>query len=134
MKATSVKTTGECENRKQQPGKAAAAQEARKRGRPPRPNPKQIAVVLSHQALSGNLDSAKLLSKMADQKKPTKPAAKRSRGLTYAQQLALDPPWQGDPDPYPDAYLDEDPDPDLDHDPDRDLMPQERESPISPQH
>jgi hypothetical protein len=95
LKATSssVKTTGEGKNREQQPAEAAGTQNPQRRGqRPARPNPKEIATVLSQKALSGDVDSARLLVKMADQKTSTKPAAKRSRGLTYAQQLALDPP------------------------------------------
>jgi len=102
LKATSgsSKTSREGKNRKQQQGKAACAEELAQRGRPERAAPEELAAKLSHDALAGDLVSLKLLNKMEDRNKSTKPAAKKRRGLTYAQQLALDPPWLGDPDAF----------------------------------
>ena len=61
-------------------------------------DPKELFATLSHKAMEGDIESARLLVKMTNSAKPIKPVKKKRHGLTYAQQLALDPPWQGDPD------------------------------------
>jgi hypothetical protein len=90
--------TGKGKNsRTQQQAKAVGTDHALQTRRAARANPKEIAVMLSQKALAGDLASAKLLFKMANSARPTEPAKKKRHGLTFAQQLELDSPWQGDP-------------------------------------
>lgn len=99
-KRAGSKTSRERKNPKQQPGKALHTPEEQQKHRAADGEPKEIAALLSRKAMAGDLDSAKLLFTMADRTQPTKPAepAKKIRpGMAYLQQLALDPPWQGEP-------------------------------------
>jgi hypothetical protein len=70
-----------------------------------------LSGVLLERAKEGNLGSFRLLVALAKRKKPREEPVKKARGLTQAQQLALDPPYQDgmpggiddedDADPYP---------------------------------
>ena len=89
----------ERKNPKKQPNRAAQTRREPRTRRPPNASSKALAVILSQKALAGDVDSARLLVTMADRAKsakPPEPPKKKRRGLTYAQQLALDPPWQGE--------------------------------------
>ena len=57
-------------------------------------NSEKLADLLTEKALAGDLAYAKALVGLADAKKPER--VKR-RGLSLAQRLALEPPWQGEP-------------------------------------
>ena len=56
----------------------------------------RIAEALVDNAIHGSVAGAKLIADLTGAKNPPKkepPKKKKRRGLTYAQQLALDPPW-----------------------------------------
>lgn len=58
-------------------------------------NWEELTNLLTAKALSGDLASAKALVALAAGKKPRPKRAKKRRGLTQAEQLAAEPPWQG---------------------------------------
>ena len=70
-----------------------------------------LSEVLLERAKEGNLGSFRLLVALAERKKPREKPVKKVRGLTLAQRLAAEPPWQDgmpggideedDADPYP---------------------------------
>ena len=64
--------------------------------RPKKMNQKDLAEIFTQKALSGDVESARLLFTMEGGKKPAPPVKKKRHGLSFAQQLALDPPWQGE--------------------------------------
>ncbi len=92
------RTSSEKTNQPQQRNAQAAAGETGPQPkRKAKADPKALEALLQQKALAGDLASAKLLVQMSDKKsKPTKPAAKKRQGLTCAQRLALEPPWEGD--------------------------------------
>jgi len=99
------KTTGARKTSPQQLDQPARRQDTPRTRRTKNANQKDLAAVLSQKALAGDVESARLLVTMADRKKATPPPKKKRRGLTYAQQLALDPPWQGElPAPFVSIY------------------------------
>ncbi|MGC1463787.1 MAG: hypothetical protein WA802_16410 [Terracidiphilus sp.] len=57
-----------------------------------------ITTRLAEKAAEGDAASAKMLVLLMDGKLLV--STRKPGELTYAQQLALDPPWQGDPDPW----------------------------------
>ena len=58
-------------------------------------NWEELTLLLTAKALSGDLACAKALVALAAGKKPRPKRAKKRPGLTQAQQLAAEPPWQG---------------------------------------
>jgi hypothetical protein len=73
-----------------------AGQRMRQRKQGAKADPKDLATILSNQAMAGNAESIDLLDKLEHKSKPTKPAVKKRTGLTLAQRWALEPPWPGD--------------------------------------
>ena len=67
-----------------------------------------IATRLAEQAAQGNPTSAKMLVLLMDGKLHV--STRKPGELTYAQQLALDPPWEGNLDEVGDSDEDEDQD------------------------
>lgn len=57
----------------------------------------QLADLLKKKALDGDLASAKALFGFAAGKKPLPEPVKKQRGLTYAEKLAREPQWVGEP-------------------------------------
>ncbi len=58
-------------------------------------NFEKLADLLEKKALEGDLASAKTLVALAAGRKPVPDPVKKQRGLTYAQQLAREPQWEG---------------------------------------
>jgi len=54
-----------------------------------------LSDALLEKAKKGDVSSIRLLIRLAERKRPRAKPVKKPRGLTWAQQLALDPPWQG---------------------------------------
>ncbi len=105
LKTIEAATRKKQESRKQQPNLAETKQNPLLAQRAARSNSKELSAMFKQKALDGDLASARLLITMADHKKATPPPKKKRRGLTYAQQLALDPPWQGElPAPFVSIY------------------------------
>jgi len=106
LKATKATAGKKRKNPQQQPDKAAPSQSNKVTQRFVRTSPNDVTAVLSQRAVAGDVESARLLLHAGDRAKPTTPPKKkRRRGLTYAQQLALDPPWPGKlPPPFVSIY------------------------------
>ena len=54
-----------------------------------------LSDALLEKAKKGDVSSIRLLIRLAERKKPRAKPVKKARGLTLAQQLALEPQWQG---------------------------------------
>jgi len=106
VKANQAAVGKKRKNPQQQPGEAALSHGTKQTRRSVRTSPNDVTAVLSQRALAGDTESARLLLNAGDRAKPaTPPKKKRRRGLTYAQQLALDPPWPGKlPPPFVSIY------------------------------
>jgi hypothetical protein len=57
-------------------------------------NSEELSKVLLKKAREGSLGSLKLLVTLAERKKPREKPVKKPRGLTLAQQLAMEPEWE----------------------------------------
>lgn len=93
-KRRKTKNTGEPKSRALQPGETAPEQSRLRTLRRTGVDQKVLAAQLSQRALAGNMESARLLVSLAGRGKQAAPAAKKRSGLTLAQRLALNPPWQ----------------------------------------
>jgi hypothetical protein len=80
-----------------QPGKPAGKQGPSEGWRASKQRSNDFTVHLSNKALDGDANIAKLVITAEERVRQAKPAKKKRRGLTCAQQLALAPLWQGDP-------------------------------------
>ncbi len=60
-------------------------------------NAKELADLLTEKALTGDLPSTKELVRLAEGKKPRPEPVKKKRGPSLAEQLAMEPQWQGPP-------------------------------------
>jgi hypothetical protein len=67
-----------------------------------------LAKALVKTALGGSAAGAKLVADLTGAKNaPKEPPKEKRRGLTYAQQLALDPPWVPSPEQAREMELDD---------------------------
>ena len=92
-KATS-NTTSKQKTEPKQPAPAPLNQRAHHPKRGAKAAAVEIEAILSHQALLGNTAVRETLLNLNHKTKSTKSTAKKRRGLTLAQRLALEPPWQ----------------------------------------
>jgi len=98
---------------KKGPGKKAGGRPTRKSGaallrkladRQVALNSKKLTDVLTRKALAGDLASTRMLVGLAERKEAEPKPEKKWRGLSLAQELAMEPEWVGPPEEIPENW------------------------------